>query len=263
MSKWLLIAGCLLGLLTMVLVNVHIHTIESAQKGIALLRLKPSVSLNAGQRVEAAMVQTVEVPERFHSLTNLAIADTQESRAWILGRLVTQDVAAGALLLHEHFADESRKRFAARINKHKRAIAFPVTAASAVNYFVEPGSRVDILGTFEGMNQEQAVLLLAQESSDAPDTQAFPSRKRTTVTQTLLQNVLVLAVGRAITRGNYLEGNHEGFRTVTVEVSPEDAEKLTFALSQVRGGLTLVLRNPDDQAIETIPQTNWDTLYSR
>jgi Flp pilus assembly protein CpaB len=262
MSKWLIIAGIVLGLLTVVLVNLRISSIESQQKSVVLLRLKPGVTLTRGQRVEPEMLQAEAVPERFQSLTRLAIRDTRESRAWIEGRPVTTDVAPGALLLHEHFADEPRERFAARIDKHKRAVAIPVTAASAVNYFIEPGSRIDILGTFELTDQEQVELPVPGKPGSTPGTMTLPSLKRTTVTRTILQNVRVLAVGRAITRGNYLELGRDGFSTITVEVSALEAEKLTFAISQVRG-VTLVLRNPDDQSVETIPSVSWDSLNQR
>jgi Flp pilus assembly protein CpaB len=263
MSKWLVIAGSLLGLLTVVLVNLHIDRLASSQKSVALLRLKPSVSLTMGQRVALDMLQTEEVPERFRSFTKLAISDSQESRAWIDGRPVTRDVAPGTLLLHEHFADEPRERFPARIATHKRAIAIPVTAASAVNYFIEPGSRVDILGTFESADQQPVAVPGPGDAGSAPHTLTIPSLKRTTVTKTILQNVRVLAVGRAVTRGNYLELGRDSFSTVTVEVSGEDAEKLLFAISQVRGGLTLVLRNPEDQHIKAIPSVSWDSLNER
>ena len=260
MSKWLVIAGIVFGLVAVVLLNWHIGSIEASQKSVALLRLKPTVALTKGERINLDMVQTEQVPERFSSLTKLAIADSPESRTWIENRPVTSDVSAGSVLLHEHFTDDPAERFAARISKGMRAVAIPVTSAGAVNYFIEPGSRVDILGTFENTGQDEVELPIRGGPAGSKSTLSVPSFKRTTVTKTVLQDVHVLAVGRAVTRGNYVELGRDGFSTVTVELSPADAEKLTFAMSQMRGGICLTLRSPEDQAVEAMPNVSWDSL---
>ena len=64
------------------------------------------------------------------------------------------------------------------------------------------------------------------------------------VTRTLLQDVLVLATGQQTAQSLSEGGNYS---LVTLEVLPHEAEVLTFA-EQMRGRLTLVLRNPNDQA---------------
>jgi len=238
MSKWLLIIGTVLGLVSVFLTNYIINDVRSSQVSQPFLRLNPDIALSKGDKISTELLRTELLPKSLNDLRHITMPDTEDTRAWIEGRSVTQDLPAGAFLLYKYFSDEPGKRFAAGIANNQRAITLPVNSATAVAYFVEPGSRVDILGTFEMQGQAEQV--------------AF--------TRTILQNVKVLAVERATSRGNYLGMVEQGFSNVTVEVSPENAEKLVFALGQSTGGLTLVLRNNEDQQELALPSANWDTL---
>ena len=51
-----------------------------------------------------------------------------------------------------------------------------------------------------------------------------------------------------------------GYNTVTVEVTPREAELLVF-VENMRGHLTLALRNPEDVSYEkNLPEVNFDML---
>ncbi len=238
MSKWLLIIGTILGLVSMLLANYIINDIRSSQVSLPFLRLNPNISLSKGDQITPDILRKELLPKSLNSLRHITMSDTEDTRKWIIGRAVTQDVPAGSFLQYRFFTDEPGKRFAARIRNNYRAVSIPVTGATAVAYFVEPGSKVDILGTFEFTGQTAQA--------------AF--------TRTILQNIKVLAVARATSRGNYLGVVDEGFETVTVEVSPQDAEKLVFALGQSTTGLTLVLRNSEDQQSLNLPSADWKMI---
>lgn len=249
MSKWLLVIGVVLGLVAVVLVNLHISSIESAQSTVEVLRLRPSVALAKGDTITTDMLQVEVLPDRFESLTRLAISNTGESLHWIENRSVTKDVEAGSLLLHTFFVDQPGERFAARIDKNMRALTLSAAATSAVAYFVEPGSRVDIVGTFQ-----------RTELKPAPAPGQPPEAVDIVETKMVLQNVKVLAVDQATTRGGYLGVRDEGFQTITLEVSPADAEKIIFARDQSAGRLEFILRNPEDDKIVSIPPADWNAL---
>jgi len=74
------------------------------------------------------------------------------------------------------------------------------------------------------------------------------AKAKALVTCTILQNVLVLATGSrtAKARGQALSG---GYSTVTLEVTPREAEMLAFA-EQIKGRLVLSLRNRNDTSYE-------------
>jgi pilus assembly protein CpaB len=138
--------------------------------------------------------------------------------------------------------------FAYSIKTGLRAVSIGVTGEAAVSGLVKPEDRVDILGTF-----------------------TMPSRTKPgeveTVTFTVLQDVSVLATGMKTsetaydpaTRGQRSTG---GFNAVTLEVSPREAELLVFA-QNMKGELTLTLRNPEDPGYEKdIPEVNFERMES-
>ena len=103
-----------------------------------------------------------------------------------------------------------------------RAVTVRVTEVVGVAGFVLPGMRVDVLVT-----------------GRPPDTSDM-------VTTTVLQNIVVLSAGQ-----NYqpdAKGQAINASTVTVLVSPEQAELLTLAGNE--GKIQLVLRNGSDHGIE-------------
>ncbi|MEG1479567.1 MAG: Flp pilus assembly protein CpaB [Kiritimatiellia bacterium] len=128
---------------------------------------------------------------------------------------------------------------ASMLHPKMRAISISVSGAASVSNMVRPTDHVDVLGTF-----------------------TLPSKKvegaTELVTLTILQDVLVLATGQetALT-ANAQSGN---YGLVTLEVSPHEAEVLTFA-EQMRGRLTLSLRNPEDLHYEKeLPQVNFERI---
>lgn len=123
-----------------------------------------------------------------------------------------------------------------------RAISISVSGAASVSGMVQPNDRIDVLGTF-----------------------MFPARNAPeeleTVTLTVLQDVTVLAVGNRMAR-EALTGRSRssGYSTVTLEVTPREAELLVFA-QQVKGRLVLSLRNPNDVTFERdLPEINFEQL---
>jgi pilus assembly protein CpaB len=114
-----------------------------------------------------------------------------------------------------------------------RAVSVRVNDVASVAGFVLPGMRVDVLVT------------------------GRPPDATGTMTTTCLQNILVLSAGttmQADSRGQAIQAP-----TVTLLVSPEQAETLTLANSE--GHIQLVLRNGSDQTIEKTPGRELAELY--
>ncbi|MFN3323359.1 MAG: Flp pilus assembly protein CpaB [Bryobacteraceae bacterium] len=115
-----------------------------------------------------------------------------------------------------------------------RAVSVRVNDVVGVAGFVLPGMRVDVLVT--GQPQDGA---------------------RGRMTTTVLQNILVLSAGQkmeADARGQAISAP-----TVTLLVSPEQAELLTLAGSE--GQIQLVLRNGSDQGMEKTPGRHASELF--
>lgn len=114
-----------------------------------------------------------------------------------------------------------------------RAVTVRVNDVAGVAGFVLPGMKVDVLVT------------------------GRPPAGDGDVTTTVLQNVLVLSAGQTIqpdARGQAIQAP-----TVTLLVSPEDAETLTLAGND--GHIQLILRNSSDQSVEKTPGRYVTELY--
>lgn len=134
------------------------------------------------------------------------------------------------------------------VPQRRRALSIPVSGTAAVSGMIQPNDRVDVLGTF-----------------------TFPSKRvqgeMETVTLTLLQDVTVLAVGQTLARyrtgGSSAMRGMPGYSSVTLDVTPREAELLVFA-QHARGNLVLTLRNPSDVYYEKdLPTVDFDHLQHK
>lgn len=117
--------------------------------------------------------------------------------------------------------------------KDMRAVSVGITPESASGGFILPNDRVDLILTY-----------------DQVPTPTNGLRASRTVSQTILQNVRVLAIDQsyavAAQEGAPEESTRIG-QTATLEVTPAEAELV--ALSQSKGELSLSLRPLDETAV--------------
>ena len=135
----------------------------------------------------------------------------------------------------------SARGLAMIIKDGMRAISLSVSGAEAVSGMIQPNDRIDILGTFP-----------------------FPSKEvegeMETVTLTILQDVSVLAAGQKLANQATTRSSRSGYSSITVEVTPREAELLVFA-QQMQGRITITLRNPGDVSFEqNLPEVNFEHL---
>jgi pilus assembly protein CpaB len=114
-----------------------------------------------------------------------------------------------------------------------RGVAVRVNDVAGVAGFVLPGMRVDVLVT------------------------GRPPKEEGTITNTCLQNMLVLSAGQQI----QADGRGQAIQApvVTLLATPEQAEVLTLANNE--GHIHLVLRNSGDLTIEKTPGRHVAELY--
>lgn len=139
----------------------------------------------------------------------------------LLGRVLIRPVKMDEPILATGVAPINVKEggVAAVVNLQKRAISVKTDRVIGVSGFILPGHRVDVLATvyYKEIGKESVP-----------------------VTKTILENILVLAVGSALEE----KGKKEkvlGADVITLEVTPEEGEKLTLA--SIQGKIQLVLRN--------------------
>lgn len=134
-----------------------------------------------------------------------------------LGRVSNTQIYAGEPLLEAKLAPEgSSGGLSATIAPHKRAISLQVNEIVGVAGYIRPGSLVD-------------VMVNSREGNFKP------------VSKIILEKILVLAAAQDDKRD---QTKPKVVGTVTLEVTPEQAEKIDLARNI--GTLSLVLRNPLD-----------------
>jgi pilus assembly protein CpaB len=182
-----------------------------------------------------------EVPESIGRRNIVALRDVE----MVYGKKLSRSLEAGTAIswLDLEGGDPLNTGLASDINNGQRAISISVGGAAAVSGMVRPNDHVDVLGTF-----------------------SFPTATKggeiEMVTLTLLQNVLILATGRDTAKNQQgaADRNAAGYSTVTIEVTPREAEMLVFA-EQARGRLVLTLRNPADVTyLSDLPRVDFSKI---
>ncbi len=262
MTRWAVVISLLFGLAAAWLVWDYGQSLKKEEAGIAYLQLRPNYDVASNSPIPAEALGSVVLPESYADMSGFAIPDNAQNRNWLLGRDATRDIAGGSLVLYEHFSEAPTEQFSGSIEPGHRAMSLAVGPDTAVSFFIQPGSRVDIIGAFKTI--EYRTIEIPDHLKNNPDVDvdaaATPVPMESYVAKTLVQNVRVLAVGGADSPRGYQQISDSGYGTITVEVTPRQAEELVFAMPQLEGKLSAVLRNPADAEIVDIPQVYWDDL---
>ena len=155
--------------------------------------------------------------------------DGESDLTKLLGTVVRHPVTAGEPVTQGSLVAPGDRGFlAAALGPGMRAVTVPVSAKTGVAGFVFPGDRVDMVLT-QTVKGDEGQSLKASE--------------------TILRNLRVLATDQSTTQET-VEGKTvvRAFRTVTLEVTPKFAEKVSVA--QTIGTLSLSLRSIADSQSE-------------
>jgi pilus assembly protein CpaB len=144
----------------------------------------------------------------------------QQARAEVNGAALRSGVTAGEPISRSVIVKPGDRDFLQVVlSPQARAIAIPVTTGGASTGILYPGDRVDVILTQTFKND--------------------PPLARRSVGETVVENLRVLAIDTLESRPN---GAANGFgRTVTLEVTPEQAERVNVATEL--GKLSLTLRS--------------------
>ena len=199
-------------------------------------------NMPSGAIVQKSDLGLLTVPQ--NGLRGQAIP--QEYLADVVGRRLVKGRRENDVLFWSDLegGDPAVSGLASNLKKLMRAISINCSGASAVSGMVRPNDHVDVIGTFSFPGK-------TVDASGRPQLEL--------VTCTILQNVLVLATGKETSKSavHGATPSSAGYSTVTLEVTPREAEMLVFA-EQIRGRLTLSLRNRNDDSYEKeLPQVDF------
>lgn len=219
-----ILVGSFAGLLGYLYLSSQQKKVEKI-KGNPITIVKAARKIPAGTRLTKSQVTRKKVPERYLPDDHIKVRNINI----FLGRVTTADIQEGDYVLTSDFSKRNvTSALSSRIPLKERALSIPVDNVSGVSGLLNPGDRIDILGTFKTRKKGEMV-----EGRGG-------KKKAGYVTMTLLQNVSILAVGQRISNKGKKKGKG-GYGTITVSVSVEEAELITIA--QTRGELMMLLRN--------------------
>lgn len=227
---WMMLSVALLaGLLAVLLASRWLD----AKSGSGMTKVVVAATdISLGQRLAPELLQVVDWPSR--SIPPGAFSQVGE----LDGRVLRTNIQRGEPLLLSKLAPVGTQGgLSAVIGEGRRAITVRVNDVIGVAGFALPGNYVDII-----VNTQR----------DAGDA----NTRDKSISKIVLERILVLAVAQEVSRD---ETRPRVVNAVTLEVTPEQAEKIDLARSV--GTLSLVLRNQiDPQASETAGATKTSLL---
>ena len=180
-----------------------------------------AADISLGQQITPEAVKLVDWPAA--SLPPGVVQDATS----LAGRVTKASLSRGEPVLESKLTPMGTKGgLSAVIADGKRAITVRVNDVVGVAGFALPGSFVDII---------------VNTQKDKQDSKASAERTDQSISKIVLEKILVLAVAQEVNRD---ETKPKVVNAVTLEVSPDEAEKLDLARSV--GSLSLVLRNQMD-----------------
>jgi pilus assembly protein CpaB len=187
-----------------------------------------ATDINLGQRIGPDFLKLTDWPS--NSVPPGAYTDVQK----LEGRVLKESLLHGEPIVDAKLTPVGTLGgLSAVIGEGKRAITVRVNDVIGVAGFALPGNYVDIIVNTQKDNRDPG----AQRDQN--------------ISKIVLEKILVLAVAQEVGRD---ETKPKVVDAVTLEVSPEQAEKIDLARSI--GTLSLVLRNQiDPQAIDTAGAT--------
>lgn len=169
-----------------------------------------------GEIVGEDMLVTRPIPAQYADSNSVNAGNYEIA----LGQRLAFDIDEGRPLLWAHLEGGLTPTFSGKVPEGLRAMTVRVDEINSISGFLQPKDRVDLLMS-HGSGDEQEI---------------FP----------LIERLDVIATGVQTLVDKNADGETRNFSTITVQVSPAQAQRVTLA--QKVGQITAVLRNPDDDA---------------
>lgn len=207
------IAAVILGLIASAGIWQYLSKTQEKVKKLSATRavVVAAKDIPAGTKIAATDLLTKQLP------VQAVPKNYPSSVESIKGHIAKNTIQAEEIITESRLAEENTaKGLQVVIPPGQRAITVKVTEITGVGGFINPGDNVDILATFKRSDGES-------------------------FSKTILQNVLVIAVGEKILDPNTVSSPEPKIVSqITFALNPTDSEKLTLASET--GQLHLILR---------------------
>ena len=226
-----LVGALIFGVLAAVSVSKYLSSAQAYTKNLNKVAVA-KVPIPIGSKIIAEQIMVVQFPKES---TPDGAFETPEKLA---GRVAVMNIAAREPITESRLAPEGTAAgLSAIIPEGYRAMTVKVDDAAGISGFIQPGTLVDVVVTIDPEGNS----------------------RQNPISKIVLQNIKVLANGQNIDKPeNEREAN--SVKAVTLQVTPEQAEKL--ALAATEGKLQLVMRSQIDQGNEETPGVNKRNLLT-
>jgi len=217
-----LVGALIFGVLAAVSVSKYLSSAQAYTKNLNKVAVA-KVAIPLGSKIIAEQIMVVQFPKES---TPDGAFDSPEKLA---GRVAVVNIGAREPITESRLAAEGTAAgLSAIIPEGYRAMTVKVDDAAGISGFIQPGTLVDVVVTIDPEGNS----------------------RQNPISKIVLQNIKVLANGQNIDKPeNEREAN--SVKAVTLQVTPEQAEKL--ALAATEGKLQLVMRSQIDQGNEETP----------
>jgi pilus assembly protein CpaB len=227
-----LVGALIFGVLAAVTVSKYLSRAQAFSNNLTKVAVA-KVAIPLGSKIIPEQIMVVQFPKES---TPDGAFDSPEKLA---GRVAVMNIAPREPITESRLAPEGTAAgLSAVIPEGYRAMTVKVDDAAGISGFIMPGTLVDVV-----------VVIDPREGSGNQDP----------VSKIVLQNIKVLANGQNIDKPQD-EREANSVKAVTLQVTPEQAEKLALASSE--GRLQLVMRNQIDQGDEQTPGVNKRSLLT-
>lgn len=227
-----LVGALIFGVLAAVSVSKYLSSAQAYTKNLNKVAVA-KVAIPLGSKIIPEQIMVVQFPKES---TPDGAFDTPEKLA---GRVAVVNIAAREPVTEARLAPEGTAAgLSAVIPEGYRAMTVKVDDAAGISGFIQPGTLVDVV-----------VVIDPREGSGMQDP----------ISKIVLQNIKVLANGQNIDKPKD-EREANSVKAVTLQVTPEQAEKLALASNE--GKLQLVMRNQIDQGDEQTTGVNKRSLLT-
>ena len=227
-----LVGALIFGVLAAVSVSKYLSSAQALTKNLNKIAVA-KVPIPLGSKIIPEQIMVVQFPKE--STPDGAFENPEK----LAGRVAVMNIAAREPITEARLAPEGTAAgLSAIIPEGYRAMTVKVDDAAGISGFIMPGTLVDVV-----------VVIDPREGSGMQDP----------ISKIVLQNIKVLANGQNIDKPKD-EREANSVKAVTLQVTPEQAEKLALASSE--GKLQLVMRSQIDQGDEQTPGVNKRGLLS-
>jgi len=221
-----LVGALIFGVLAAVSVSKYLSSAQALTKNLNKIAVA-KVPIPLGSKIIPEQIMVVQFPKE--STPDGAFENPEK----LAGRVAVMNIAAREPITEARLAPEGTAAgLSAIIPEGYRAMTVKVDDAAGISGFIMPGTLVDVV-----------VVIDPREGSGMQDP----------ISKIVLQNIKVLANGQNIDKPKD-EREANSVKAVTLQVTPEQAEKLALASSE--GKLQLVMRSQIDQGDEQTPGVN-------